>query len=295
MDKILTDPILKAIISAIRPTAVPTTNFELDRDNADAMAFAIAHLRALGYQSQDDRNHMVLVCTSEHGAATPAERLMMGEAVAELLAGTAATSAAARGIGAPVLIVNCGSQTPPPAGVVDLGLGSGSGSDDLTREPATLDDDALVLCVRAGVALAASVMERGRGLLALGHVGFGNAGSIEAMVFALTDGDVAELGGSISPIPQDVAVLSGIILMAAAKSVAVILGDDAAVAAALLAYHWCPESRHVLIAAHQGASEAARRAMAALELKPLMEVGMQRSAGAGAAMALATLDRALFD
>jgi nicotinate-nucleotide--dimethylbenzimidazole phosphoribosyltransferase len=82
------------------------------------------------------------------------------------------------------------------------------------------------------------------------------------------------------------------ILAAASMDVAVVLDDHATSAAALIACTLAPATAGYLVAAHGGTQPSHRRALAALGLTPLFELGLARGEGTGAALALPLIDGA---
>ena len=82
------------------------------------------------------------------------------------------------------------------------------------------------------------------------------------------------------------AALAGFLLGAAALRVPVVLDGVIACAAALAARAFAPEVVHCLFAGHVSTEPGARRALAALGLRPLLDLDLRLGEGSGAALAL---------
>jgi nicotinate-nucleotide--dimethylbenzimidazole phosphoribosyltransferase len=94
------------------------------------------------------------------------------------------------------------------------------------------------------------------------------------------------------------AALAGFLLGAAAARVPVVLDGVIACAAALAATALCPAAAHYLVAGHRSTEPGASRALAALGLRPLLELDLRLGEGSGAVLALpivATAARVLRD
>ncbi|HTE56724.1 MAG TPA: nicotinate-nucleotide--dimethylbenzimidazole phosphoribosyltransferase [Kofleriaceae bacterium] len=90
----------------------------------------------------------------------------------------------------------------------------------------------------------------------------------------------------------EVAVQVGVILAAASVNVPVVLDDGGTWASALVAVRLAPAAAGYLIASHGGARPGYRRALRALELEPLFDLGLAHGEGTGALLALPLLDAA---
>jgi nicotinate-nucleotide--dimethylbenzimidazole phosphoribosyltransferase len=97
---------------------------------------------------------------------------------------------------------------------------------------------------------------------------------------------LAALGG------LEIGLQAGAILAAASVHVPVVLDDAGTWASALLAVSLAPAAAGYLIAAHGGARPGYRRALQALSLEPLFDLGLAHGEGTGALLALPLLDAA---
>jgi nicotinate-nucleotide--dimethylbenzimidazole phosphoribosyltransferase len=172
-----------------------------------------------------------------------------------------------------------------------------------------------VLGVQAGIAAAMSLADDGLDVLALGHVAWGAEPSSAAMVAALTGAlplEVAAPGDAelvttalamMTPSPEplevlaalggaETAVMVGLILGAASLDIPIVLDDHGTSAAALVAARLSPQVAGYLVASQVGTVPAHRRALNALGLAPLFDLGVARGEGTAAALALAMIDGA---
>jgi nicotinate-nucleotide--dimethylbenzimidazole phosphoribosyltransferase len=170
--------------------------------------------------------------------------------------------------------------------------------------------------VETGIALLLATADRGLDVVALGQLGAGCEIVSAALVAALSSAPAeavaaaedlaavrdaldAAAGPALSPLTAleqlggfDIAVLTGIILGAAAIHVPVVLDDHGTSSAALVASRMCPAVSGYLVAAHTGTHPAHRGALAALELQPLFDLGLAQGEGSGAVLALSFIDAA---
>ena len=88
------------------------------------------------------------------------------------------------------------------------------------------------------------------------------------------------------------AALAGYLLGAAALRVPVILDGVIACAAALAAAAFCPDAAGCMIAGHRSTEPGASRALAALGLRPVLELDLRLGEGSGAVLALPVVQAA---
>jgi nicotinate-nucleotide--dimethylbenzimidazole phosphoribosyltransferase len=100
-------------------------------------------------------------------------------------------------------------------------------------------------------------------------------------------GVLAALGGF------EHAGLVGVTLGAAARRAVVVVDGLAAVAAALVAVRLCPAARDYLVAGHASVEPGQRAALAALDLRPLLDLDLRLGEGTGGVLALHLLDAAV--
>jgi nicotinate-nucleotide--dimethylbenzimidazole phosphoribosyltransferase len=246
-----------------------------------------------------------------------------------IAAGEAAVSVAARSADAHLVLVDAGVRG---GDALDLGRGVmgfrlGDGTASITAGPAMSEETARH-GIETGVALAMALADAGLDVLALGQVGPGGDVASGALIAALTgagpadvagnEADRAVIGealavnaGAVMPLSADpvadadaalralaafggleVALQVGVILAAASVHVPVVLDDSGTWASALVATALAPAVGGYLIAAHGGARPGHRRALRALGLDPLFDLGLAHGEGTGALLALPLLDAA---
>jgi nicotinate-nucleotide--dimethylbenzimidazole phosphoribosyltransferase len=262
----------------------------------------------------------VVVVAADHGVGDPGVDLgALSPTIAaleQLAAGDAALCAAARRVGAKLVLIDAGawSDTSHISGLVDLRLGSGTA--DITAGPAMPEAEA-ARALAHGVAIVFSLAEEGLDIACLGALGVGAEVASTALIAALTGQPPESIGGpdaaaAAAALARDrvdpkaplallanfagyeIAVLTGVVLAAAAISVPVVLDDHASGAAALVARALAPAAADYVLASHIGSHPAHRAAIEALglELEPLLSVGVSRGEGTGATLALPALDAA---
>ncbi|MBV9672490.1 MAG: nicotinate-nucleotide--dimethylbenzimidazole phosphoribosyltransferase [Verrucomicrobia bacterium] len=165
-------------------------------------------------------------------------------------------------------------------------------------------------------------------LLGIGEMGIGNTTSASALVAALLDlppKEVVGLGtgidsetlnrkidvvtralakhgpGVLQPAAQywlqavggfEIAAMTGFILEAGKTRMAVAVDGFIATAAAAAAFQIDPSCRRVCFFSHQSAEAAHARVLAALEVAPILNLGMRLGEGTGAALAMPILEAA---
>ncbi len=257
---------------------------------------------------------LVLVVAADHGVLDPGVALGRSHptiaALVAIAAGDAALVRVARGAGARVLAVDAGVAEPAHVPASVLALSPGRSSGDLARGEA-LTRVEVVVALEAGIAAATALVEDGLDALALGALGLGGDLAAAAVIAgllgagaelapedgrALVEAGLAHLPPGASPLDvlaavggRDLAVLTGVVLTAAALHVPVVLDGVVTLAAALLAVRLAPAAAGYLLAAHAGGGAAAAAARTALGLTPLVAAGLGHGEGTGAVMTLPLL------
>ena len=266
----------------------------------------------------------VIVAAGDHGVTaqgvTGYPQAVTAQMVRNVLAGGAAVSVMARGLGVRLLVVDAGIAAAEPAPHPALrSVRAGRGTADVSRGPAMAREQAQ-RCLTAGVELAAEAAAAGADLIATGDLGIGNTTAASAVTAAMTGaaperttgpgtgrtpeqlrrkaalvrralqrnrpdpgdplGVLAKVGGF------EIGVLAGVVLGAAHRRRAVVLDGFVSGAAALLAYGLCPQVRDYLIAAHRSAEPGHQAALTHLRLRPLLELELRLGEGTGALLAV---------
>jgi nicotinate-nucleotide--dimethylbenzimidazole phosphoribosyltransferase len=265
----------------------------------------------------------VAVFAGDHGVhaqgVTPWPQEVTAQMVANFLAGGAVVNAFARGVGAEVWVVDVGVRTPLDAHPQLRQRRVADGTADMTAGPAMSRDQARQ-AVEVGVATARELVAAGYRCLVTGDMGIANTTAAAALVCAFTGADPADATGRgtgiddatlarktdvvrralarNAPDPTDPlgvlatvggfehAALAGFVLGAAAASVPVLLDGVNAGAAGLAAACLAPAAVGYCLAGHVSAEPGHARALAALGLTPLLDLGMRLGEGTGALLAL---------
>jgi nicotinate-nucleotide--dimethylbenzimidazole phosphoribosyltransferase len=271
----------------------------------------------------------VAVFAADHGvyaqAVTPWPQEVTVQMVANFLAGGAVINAIAKQAGAEVVVVDVGvaAQLDPIPGLLPRKVRAGTR--DMTLEPAMTRDEA-VAAIEVGIELARDLVAAGNHCLLTGDMGIANTTASAALISVFTASSPAEVTGrgtgiddamlshkitvieaalalhrpdAADPIGALAAVgglehaaLAGFLLGAAALRTPVVLDGVIAGAAALVAAALAPDSTAAMIAGHRSAEPGAARALAHLELRPLVDLDLRLGEGSGAALSLGLVQSA---
>jgi nicotinate-nucleotide--dimethylbenzimidazole phosphoribosyltransferase len=262
----------------------------------------------------------LVLLAADHGVATagvsayPAE--VTAQMVANFLAGGAAVNVLARQHGVGVRVVDIGVDADVPGADAALKVRRGSGRLDIEDALTTPE---LAAAVTAGLALADAEVDAGADLLVPGDMGIGSTTACAALVgalLALEADDVVGLGTGIDPAGRarkvdvvaralartsrrrdpldllaalggaDLAAMTGLLLGAAARRTPVLLDGVVSCAAALVASRIAPEAVAWWRAGHRSTEPSQRRALEAMRLEPLLDLGLRLGEGTGALAAL---------
>ena len=265
----------------------------------------------------------VAVFAGDHGVhaqgVTPWPQEVTAQMVANFLAGGAVVNAFARQLGADVRVVDVGVRAPlDPHPALDQRRVA-DGTQDMTAGPAMTADQAR-RAVEVGVATAGALVADGYRCLITGDMGIANTTAAAALICAFTGADPAVVTGRGTGIDDDTldrkidvvrralarhapdptdplgvlaavgglehAALAGFVLGGAAAGVPVLLDGVNAGAAALVAAALAPDAVGYCLAGHVSAEPGHTRALAALGVTPLLDLGMRLGEGTGALLAL---------
>ena len=265
----------------------------------------------------------VAVFAGDHGVhaqgVTPWPQEVTAQMVANFLAGGAVVNAFARQVGASVTVVDVGVRTPlePHPDLRQRRVAAGTA--DMTTGPAMSRDEAR-RAVEVGVEVAGELVAAGHRGVVTGDMGIANTTPAAALICAFTGADPAVVTGRGTgiddatlarktavvrralarhvPDPADPlgvvaavgglehAALAGFVLGGAAAGVPVLLDGVNAGAAALVAAAIAPASIGYCLAGHVSAEPGHARALAALGIPPVLDLGMRLGEGTGALLAL---------
>ncbi|WP_027468304.1 nicotinate-nucleotide--dimethylbenzimidazole phosphoribosyltransferase [Deefgea rivuli] len=263
-------------------------------------------------------------------SAFPAE--VTAQMVINFINGGAAISVLARENNAALSIVDVGVKTPypTPTGSAHGRLFRSpvcAGTANL-RVTAAMSAAECKKAWQIGAGSAMHAIENAKNILIGGEMGIANTTSAAALICALTDAapeDIVGLGTGIQAAarlhkiqvvkdalarakaagavtPQDwlrevggleIAALAGFYTAAAEAGVPVLLDGFITTAAALVAVHANPAVGEWLIASHVSQEQGHRSALAALNLTPLLDLGLRLGEASGATLALPIIQSAL--
>lgn len=266
---------------------------------------------------------VVAVFAADHGVhaqgVSPWPQEVTAQMVANFLASGAAVNAIAAQAGAAVCVVDVGVAADLPTAPGLLSRKVRPGTADMTEGPAMTLEEAR-LAVETGIKVAADLVDEGNRCLITGDMGIANTTASAALIAVFTGSTPALVTGRGTGIddatwarkvevvrraldlhrcdpasPLEVlaavgglehAALAGFILGGAARRVPVLLDGVIACAAAVAARAFAPRVTDYLIAGHLSTEPGALRALDALGLQPLLDLGMRLGEGSGAVLAL---------
>jgi len=275
------------------------------------------------------RRKAVILAAGDHGvvaegvSAYPKE--VTPQMVYNFLRGGAAINVLARHAGAQIVILDAGVAADLKPHPLLRSVKIGKGTANMAVGPAMTSQQA-VRCIEVGIDAAREQIAEGADLIACGDMGIGNttpSSAITAVIAgvdpAVTTGrgtglDDAALGHKVEvvrraiqvnrPDPSngldvlakvggfEIGVLAGAMLGTAASRRPVLIDGFISGAAALIAWTICPTARDYFIASHRSVEPGHRIALEAMELAPLLDMGMRLGEGTGAALAMHIVDAA---
>ena len=266
---------------------------------------------------------VIAVFAGDHGVhaqgVTPWPQEVTAQMVANFLASGAVVNAIAAQAGAEVCVVDVGviADFPPTPGLLPRKVRRGTA--DMTTGPAMSGAEARA-AIEIGIETARELVAAGNRCLVTGDMGIANTTASAALVSVFTGADPGAVTGRGTgvddetwarkvavvrralarhrPDPADPvgalaavgglehAALAGFLIGAAALRVPVVLDGLIACAAALAAHALAPGVVHCMVAGHLSTEPGARRALAALNLRPLLDLDLRLGEGSGGALAL---------
>ncbi|MFA1542756.1 nicotinate-nucleotide--dimethylbenzimidazole phosphoribosyltransferase [Actinomadura monticuli] len=268
----------------------------------------------------------VAVFAADHGVhaqgVTPWPQEVTAQMVANFLAGGAVVNAFAAQVGARVSVVDIGVAAELDAAPGLLRRKIAPGTADMTAGPAMTAGEAR-RAVETGIEVARELVADGARCLITGDMGIANTTASAALIAAFTGQPPERVTGRGTGIddatharkvevvraalarhglaagaekePMDVlaavgglehAAIAGFVLGAAALRVPVVLDGVIAGAAALAAAALCPDALGGCVAGHRSAEPGHAAALAALGLRPLVDLELRLGEGTGALLAL---------
>lgn len=286
----------------------------------EGLAERIAAIR--GTVSLEPLRAAIVVAAADHGVAAEGVSAYPQEVTRQMLAnfagGGAAISVLARATGAQLIVVDAGVVEPyVHPGIRDFRLGSGTAN---AAAGAAMTRERAAEAIQHGEELARELTSVGVTVIALGDMGIANTTSASAVCCALlgrepsamcgpgTGLDATGIEHKVSvvermleknrPDPGDpvgvlaavggfeIAFLTGVALGAAAERAVVVLDGFITGAAALVAARLAPEVVGYFVASHRSPEPGHAAVLEALDLEPLLDLGLRLGEGSGAALAL---------
>jgi nicotinate-nucleotide--dimethylbenzimidazole phosphoribosyltransferase len=263
----------------------------------------------------------------DHGVAAEGvsafPQAVTGEMVKNFATGGAAISVLARQLFAELTVVNMGTVNTLPAidGVIDRRIAAGTAN--FCLQPA-MTQEQLLQAFRVGQEVVVNAMANGAQLFIGGEMGIANttsAACIAAHLLAKYPEQVAGPGTGLTgagvlhktrvieralarhPSLEvldvmanlggfEMAGLTGAYIASAQAGIPILLDGYIATAAALVAVRINPSIQPWLLASHCSAEPAHRMMLEALNVEPLLDIGMRLGEGSGAAVAVPLLQAA---
>jgi len=275
------------------------------------------------------RRKAVILAAGDHGvvaegvSAYPQE--VTPQMVYNFLRGGAAINVLARHAGAQIVILDAGVAADLKPHPLLRSVKIAKGTANMAVGPAMTRQQA-VRCIEVGIDAAREQIAEGADLIACGDMGIGNttpSSAITAVIAgadpAVTTGrgtglDDAALGHKVEVVRRaiqvnqpdptngldvlakvggfEIGVLAGAMLGTAASRRPALIDGFISGAAALIAWTICPTARDYFIASHRSVEPGHRIALEAMELAPLLDMGMRLGEGTGAALAMHIVDAA---
>ncbi|MFS1437534.1 nicotinate-nucleotide--dimethylbenzimidazole phosphoribosyltransferase [Shewanella sp. 10N.286.48.A6] len=271
----------------------------------------------------------MLVFAGDHGISAHGVSIAPSEVTQQMVAnfanGGAAINVFCRQMGLNLEVIDCGMLQPvDDPRITQHRLGNGT---QAIHQKAAMS----LLAVKDGFSYASEVVQRhydsGCNLIALGEMGIGNTSSAAAIMAALLGLDIKECVGRGTGIDDsafalktellgvalnlhrskftdpvnvlacvggfEIVQMTGAILAAAEKKMLVVIDGFIATAAALAAVKLHPDVKDYLIFAHQSDEQGHIKMLAAMDAKPLLQLGFRLGEGTGAALSLPIIEAAV--
>lgn len=275
----------------------------------------------------------VYVFVADHGVAAEGvsayPREVTAQMVRNFLTGGAAINVLARLHGAALTVIDVGVDA-EFEGIPGLEPAKvRRGSRNMRREPA-LSQEELASALEVGIRMASRASENGEHLVAVGEMGIGNttsASAITSLITKLPPGEVTGRGTGLdmagknrklyiirrslklhfdSPgaVPEpleilrcvgglEIAAMTGFIIAAAAKQMAIVCDGFISTAAAAVAFTIAPEIQEYLFAGHCSDEPGHRHLLKYIGLTPILNLGMRLGEGTGAVLAMPVIESAV--
>lgn len=233
------------------------------------------------------------------------------------LAGRASANAFAAASHVGIRVIDAGVAATLPTHPNLIGAKIRMGTGNAAREPAMSVEQACDALAK-GCALAIAEIDAGADIIALGEMGIGNTASSALLVHRLAPAPLDECIGvgagqddagmarkraaiaraaarsnassAVDVLSEfgglEIAMMAGAVLGAASRRRPVVIDGFISSAAALVASRLAPSARDYCVFAHRSAEKGHAIALAALDAKPLLDLGLRLGEGTGALLAV---------
>ncbi|WP_261841771.1 nicotinate-nucleotide--dimethylbenzimidazole phosphoribosyltransferase [Aliamphritea ceti] len=286
-------------------------------------ALAIRFAGMQGQLKPQINNIQVSIFAADHGLAGRGVSAFPQEVTAQMVSnfahGGAAVSVLSKARGADFEVVNLGTVGPVADHPTVVQAVIASSTADCSQGPA-MTDAQLALALNAGRERVLSAQEKGAELFIGGEMGIGNTSAASMIAAALTESTLEELVGPGTGLDNagvrakqavleevmalhaaqlntplgvlqsvggfEIAALCGAYLTCAQQGIPALVDGFICTAAALLACRMHPEVQEWLVFAHNSAEPGHRAMLQALQVQPLLNLGMRLGEGSGAVLAV---------
>ncbi len=200
------------------------------------------------------------------------------------------------------------------------------GTRNMLREPA-MSEDELSAALSAGYSLAEAAFAKGNNLIAVGEMGIGNTTAASVLTAALTGQPPSLVTGRGTGLDTEayahkcriveavlhrhftqptnpreilrcaggleIAAMTGMILGAARRQMAIVMDGFISTAAAAIACALAPAVRSYLFAGHRSQEPGHQVLLAHLQIEPILDLDMRLGEGTGAVLAMPILEAAM--
>ena len=200
------------------------------------------------------------------------------------------------------------------------------GSRNMLHEPA-MSEEELHAAISVGLALAEIAFAKGNNLIAVGEMGIGNTTAASVLTAALTGMPASLVTGKGAGLDSEayarkcriveavvsrhfaqpagpleilrcgggleIAAMTGLVLGAARRQIAIVMDGFISTAAAAIACGLAPAVRSYLFAGHRSQEPGHRVLLAYLDVEPILDLDMRLGEGSGAVLAMPVLEGAL--
>lgn len=260
----------------------------------------------------------IIVFAADHGISVEPvsafPRAVTAQMVLNFARGGAAINVLSRLHGIELTVINAGVDADLPAQAA-RNLSVARGTRNFLKEAAMTGEE-LVQCIESGRMVAAEAAALGTNLIGFGEMGIGNTSSAALLTHRFTGADIEACTGRGTGLGDDelrtkinvlkrasalhppgdavhtlrtfggfeIAMMTGAILEAASRRMAILVDGFIATAAFLAAHAFAPAVHRYAIFCHRSAESGHRYALDFLKARPLLDLEMRLGEGTGCAL-----------